>query len=128
MHVWQVWALVLLGLGSAFGSITTLPDMKHIAGPGSTDLVAGVFNNLVVPAGEVTGPVIGGLLTQMLGSFKWASFYFGCCFLGFGTFLVVMHMSNIMPWRHHKDVQAEAHLVKLRFKREASLQKIVTWK
>jgi MFS family permease len=50
----EVTALVLLGLGSAFGSITTLPDMKYTAGPGTTDLVAGLFNNVFVPAGEVS--------------------------------------------------------------------------
>jgi len=99
--------------------------MKHIAGPGSTDLVAGIFNNVVVPAGEVTGPVIGGLFTQVLGSFRWASFYFGCCFMGFGALLVVLHFMKVMPWRHHKDAEAEEKaMIKRRFLREASLRNI----
>lgn len=50
----QVGALAMLGVGSAFGTITTMPDLKHIAGPGTTDDVACIFNNVLVPAGEVS--------------------------------------------------------------------------
>lgn len=46
----------MLGVGSAFGTITTMPDLKHIAGPGTTDDVACIFNNVLVPAGEVRPP------------------------------------------------------------------------
>ena len=87
-------------------------------------MVAGVFNNLVVPAGEVTGPVIGGLFTQMLGSFRWASFYFGCFFMAYGALLVVLHLTGVLSWRHHKEVELEKLMVKRRFLREASLRQI----
>ncbi|KAM3570523.1 hypothetical protein VYU27_007423 [Nannochloropsis oceanica] len=106
----QVLALGLMGVGSALGTITTLPDMKHVAGPGTTDIVASIFSNVCVPAGEVVGPLIGGGLTELLG-FRWASFSLGLALGAYAVCLVVMDMSGTMPWTHHRDPRHKLSLV-----------------
>jgi MFS family permease len=98
----QVLALALLGMGSAFGTITTLPDMQRSAGPGTTDITASLFNNVFVPSGEVLGPLRGGGLTQLLGLPR-AAVCLGWGLAAYAAVLLALHVTGHMSWRHHRE-------------------------
>lgn len=51
---------------------------------------------------QVLGPLVGGLLTQLLG-FRWAAFYFGCLLLLYGLLLLAMSFTGHMSWAHHRE-------------------------
>jgi hypothetical protein len=53
------------------------------------------------------GPLIGGVLTQLLG-FRWAAFSFGCLLFLYGLLLLLMHFSGHLTWAHHREEEDEA--------------------